>query len=191
MNKILMLLVAATALFASCKNNKTATIKDAASADTTKGFPIIELLKNDIDETQKVPYYIYKITTHPNDKKYRDSVAVSPQEFAKLIAPIRNIVLEKEQYKEDAFHDLSTASISIMTKALNSNAEVVSITTLLNDETNKLKSIFIVMKQNLGDTTVHTNYFWKAGKSLSIGKETSLKNGTKKAETQFINWNDK
>lgn len=45
-----------------------------------------------------------------------------------------------------------------------------NITTLLNDETNKLKNVFIVFYKNYGDSSVRTDYNWKAGKSLQINK---------------------
>jgi hypothetical protein len=191
MNRLLILLIASSILFSACKNNTTTKPQKAATADTATRFPVVELFLNDMDEVKKIPYYIYKITTRPGDKKYKDSVAVSPKEFAQIIAPLQAIKIEKEKYQEDAFHDLSTASFSIITKALDVNTEVASVTTLLNDETKKLKSIFIIINKNEGDSKVHTNYFWKAGKSLTIAKEISFKNGTIQAETQFINWNDK
>ena len=162
-----------------------------ATTDTAKTFPIIELLQNDADDVQKTPYYLYKITSTGKDKKTKDSTVFSREDFAKTIAPLLAIKIGKGQYKEVAFHDLTTKSYSIINTAIDESLEVKSITTLLNDETNKLKNIFIITEKKSSDSTIKTNYYWKATKSLTIVTTTQYKNGTTKEASQYINWNDR
>jgi len=60
---------------------------------------------------------------------------------------------------------------------------------LLNDETNKLKSVYVIMEKQTGDTSFRTTYFWKAKRSLTIVKSVQTKNATTETK-EFINWND-
>jgi hypothetical protein len=46
------------------------------------------------------------------------------------------------------------------------------------------------MESNLQDTLKRTNYYWKAGKSLTISNSIQLKGKTLKETKEFINWND-
>lgn len=191
-----MAIAAIVLLTVSCKNKKNGAQKPTTSntADTSKAFPIMDLLREDVEDVKKTPYYLYKKTATGDGGLYKDSVQVSREDFATMIAPILTIntsdSIHKNKFKEIAFHDLSTQSYSIITTPINNNAELKSITTLLNDETNKLKSIFFVMEKNIADSSTKTTYFWKAGKSLRISTSISA-NGKKITEKkEFINWND-
>jgi len=197
MIKLIVVTICIVLLTASCQqkeNNKIVNPANAQSKDSSNSFPIMEMLKEDINDVQKIPYFIYKKTTSIQDNKLLDSVAVSPEQFAVLIAPLLRIDIAsnkvKDKFKEVAFHDLSTQSISIVTSSIDDATEVRSVTTLLNDETNKLKSFFAMMESNLQDTLKRTNYYWKAGKSLTISNSIQLKGKTLKETKEFINWND-
>jgi hypothetical protein len=197
MIKLIVVTICIVLLTASCQqkeNNKIVNPANAQSKDSSNSFPIMEMLKEDIKDVQKIPYFIYKKTTSTQNNKLLDSVAVSPEQFAVLIAPLLRIDIAsnkvKDKFKEVAFHDLSTQSISIVTSSIDDATEVRSVTTLLNDETNKLKSFFAMMESNLQDTLKRTNYYWKAGKSLTISNSIQLKGKTLKETKEFINWND-
>ncbi len=197
MIKLIVVTISVVILSASCKqkeNNKIVKPATAQSKDSSTSFPIMELLKEDIREVQKIPYFIYKKTTSIKDNKFIDSVAVSPEQFAQIITPLLLIDIAssavKDKFKEVAFQDLSTQSISIVTSSIDATTEVRSVTTLLSDETNKLKSFFAVTENNSQDTLKKTTYYWKAGKSLTISKSIQLKGKTLKETKEFINWND-
>jgi hypothetical protein len=197
MIKLIVVTICVVLLSASCKqkeNNKTLKPATAQSKDSSTSFPIMEMLKEDVKEVQKIPYFIYKKTTSVIDNKFIDSFAVSTEQFAQLIAPLLQIDIAsntvKDKFKEVAFHDLSTQSISIVTSSIDGTTEVRSVTTLLDDETNKLKSFFAMVESNLRDTLKRTNFYWKAGKSLTISKSIQLKGKTLKETKEFINWND-
>ena len=196
MYKIIIAFATIALLSTSCKNKKNTPEKQAskATADTTKGFPIIDLLREDVEDVKKTPYYLYKKTAIGEGGLYKDSIQVSREDFAKMLSPILSIntidSIAKGKFKEVAFHDLSTQSYSIITTPTSNNNQLKSITTLLNDETNKLKNIFFVFEKTTADSSVKTTYFWKAGKSLRISKSVESKGKKAMEEKQFINWND-
>ena len=197
MIKLIVITISVVLISISCKQKGNKSVEEPTtnqSKDSSSSFPIMEMLKEDVKEVQKIPYFIYKKTISIIDNKFIDSVAVSTEQFAQLIAPLLQIDIAsntiKDKFKEVAFHDLSTQSISIVTSSIDGATEVRSVTTLLDDETNKLKSFFAVMESNLQDTLKRTNYYWKAGKSLTISKSIRLKGKTLKETKEFINWND-
>jgi hypothetical protein len=180
----------------SCKNKKAEVLspaKLAVNKDSSTTFPIMEMLREDADDVFKTPYLIYKITSIPSQKKIIDSIVISVDVFGKIINSLLQIDLSsngvKGKYSETAFHDLSTKSYSVITNAIDKNVEVKSVTALLNDETNKLKNIYVIMEKQTNDTSFRTTYFWKAKKSLTILKSVQTKNATTETK-EFINWND-
>lgn len=176
----------------SCKNKKPVTSSAKPKQDTTQTFPVVELLNADIDDVLKTPYFIYKKRTI--NKKLVDSSQLKVANFDSLILPIKmldlNNVALKGKYKESAFHDLTTKSVTVVMSFSENSLSVQNITTLLNDETNKLKNVFIVFYKNFGDSTIRTDYNWKAGKSLQINKLTQYKKGKDREEKTYINWNE-
>ncbi len=47
------------------------------------------------------------------------------------------------------------------------------------------------MYEQLHDTTIQKQYYWKAGKSLTIISTIQLPSKKEITEKEFINWNDK
>jgi len=187
-----------TTILFSCKSktnsNPESTVN--SNADTTKPFPIAELLQAQFDDVLHTPYFMYMITKKEN-KKQQDSVVIHNEEFSKLIEPLTKIDLATKQFKtkfkETAFNDLSTQSITIITTSLDKNSSFKNVTTLLNNEsnTNNLKSMYFVFNETCGDSSFRTNYYLKANKSLTINKIVQFKKETPKGTTEFVNWNDK
>ena len=181
-------------LFFACKNKNNTTIQPTITTDTTKPFPIAELLQAQFNDVLQTPYFMYIITKKGN-KQLRDSVIININKFNELIEPLLKIDLGTKQFKtkfkETAFDDLSTQSITIITTALDKNLSFKNVTTLLNNETNSLKSMFFVFNNTNGDTTFTTNYYLKANKSLTINTIKQFKKEPSTAVSQFVNWNDK
>lgn len=194
MYKFICVLFSIIVIGISCKNkqeNKPSV--NNTQSDSTTSFPIMELFREDANDAEKTPYFKYKITTQAGQKKRLDSVALTIDDFSKIIAPLMKIDVssktEKGKYKEIAFHDLSTKSYSVITTAIEKNTELKSMTALLNDETNKLKSIYFVTEKESADTAYRITYFWKVNKSLRIVRSIQVK-GQLKETIEFINWND-
>jgi hypothetical protein len=194
MHKFICVVLAASIVILSCKN-KQGSKPDATNTakDSSARFPIIEMFKEDVDDVQKTPYFIYKITASSMPPKRLDSVAFNLADFLKTIAPLMQIDVssktEKRKYNEVAFHDLSTNSYSVITTAIENNTDLKSMTALLNDETNKLKSVYFVTEKQNADTTSRISYFWKVNKSLRIVRSVKVKEKLNET-TEFINWND-
>ncbi len=173
----------------SCKSKKTPE-KNITQKDTFQFAPIIELLAADANDVIQTPYFLY-ITKEQIGKKKKDSSALSREKFSSIIKPLLNITITKENYKETSFEDLSTQSISFITTSLDTSNSIKSITTLLSIETKKLKNIFVVMNFQQNDTIIRKQYFWKAGKSLTISTIKQPPSKKEIIEKEFINWNDK
>lgn len=59
-------------VFSSCKSNTTnSSATDNTVIDSTKFFPLVDYIKNDVNDVKNVPYFIYKIRTL---NKKKDSV---------------------------------------------------------------------------------------------------------------------
>lgn len=196
MNRFIIYLLCSTLFFIlSCKNQKKETDKPETKStvtDTVKAFPVIDLLRNDVEDVLKTPYYMYKITS--KNFKRTDSAQIKIDELSAIIKPLLgiDIIAEKSagKFKEIVFEDLSTSSISIIHTALDATSQVKSISTLLNNKNNKLKSIYIVTETKQGDNAVKKSYFWKAGKSLTIATSITQPNGSNSEMSEYINWND-
>ena len=66
MIKLIVVSICVVLLSASCQqkeNNKIVKPSTAQSKDSSTSFPIMEILKEDVKEVQKIPYFIYKKTT--------------------------------------------------------------------------------------------------------------------------------
>ncbi|MCX6208478.1 MAG: hypothetical protein NTZ59_02965 [Bacteroidetes bacterium] len=179
----------------SCKNKEKNTVVNTSSKDTTSFFPVIELLQNDADDVIKTPYYLYQKSTDMLTKQVIDSTVISREIFKEIIKTIVSIDLhskaQRESYIENSFQDLTTSSISVVINSKDTKTPVKSITTLLDNETNKLKNIYIILESENSDSLITTKYYWKAGKSLNITSTVSLNKKIVKETKQFINWNDK
>jgi hypothetical protein len=189
MYKIIFNFLIITTILGSCKSNK-APEKNITLKDTFQFAPIIELLNADADDVIKTPYFLYSVKQQ-NGVNKKDSSVLSREQFSKIIQPITSISITTDNFKEISFEDLSTQSISFITTAKDTSNKIKSITTLLNSETKKLKNIFVIMNFQQGDTIFRKQYFWKAGKSLTISTIKELPSKKEIVEKEFINWNDK
>ena len=188
MNKKIFSFFILLCLVISCKS-KNEPPKEGLK-DSFQFAPVIELLKADADDVIKTPYYLYSIkeTVNANQK---DSSALSREAFKTIITPLLNISLNNNDFKEISFEDLSTESISFITTSISSSNPIKSITTLLDIETKKLKSIYIIIQHQTQDTIQQQQYFWKAGRSLTISNTKTLPTKKEIIEKTYINWNDK
>lgn len=193
MKKRWFLLYSLTAILflSSCKNNKQPTTQ--TNTDTTSFFPVNDYLATDIKDVVQTPYFIYKKTIINN--KQTDSIVISKKEFEQLANEFlqRNItaIALKSFYKPALFNDLSTKSITFTYTALKDDLPVRMVSVLLDDETNKLKHVFITAVTTNKDSTITEQLSWKAGKSFRINRFIEKANGSKTEESNFINWNDK
>lgn len=179
-------------LFINCKQkNKQQPLNESAT-DTANFFPVNDFIISDIKDVEQTPYYIYKITVHENNK--RDSSSITNNEFKALASQfLENSITttaRKPFYKQATFHDLSTKSFTITYSATDPELYVKDVSILLDDETNKLKRVFIHCLKDNDDSTVIEQYSWKAGKSFQINKSVSRKDGTQTEDKKSVVWHE-
>lgn len=190
-NVLLLLFICAFGAY-SCKN-KSAKAETTSNADTTHFFSIGNFFMSEVKELETTPYLIYQITTKANGTK--DSSTIDKTVFASLakqfIACDISDSVQKQAYKEVAFKDNSTKSITLSYSTGNKDLPIQSIDVLFDEETNNVRRIFIRQALDNKDSSTTVLYSWKANKSFTITKSVVKKDGTKYTEQQYVNWNDK
>jgi hypothetical protein len=179
----------------SCKNKQeqkaAASPASAATADTTKFFDVKGFIEGEIKDVTTTPYFLYTITTR--DDKKRDSAHLTTTEFVRLAQEFlaQDITQSelKPSYKEDVFRDLSTKSITFSYSTRNKDLNVQNIDVLLDEESNKVKFIFIRSQKITKDSTVITQFNWKRAKNFLINRSLLRSNGSKYSTQQFVSWN--
>lgn len=169
--------------------------KDAKAdtlADTAKFYPLRIFFKEQIEYVDLRNFLIYRITEKDGKK---DSATITKEQFALLAATFFTKDISDPQvkvlYKESAFHDLSTGSITLNYKPSDNKAIVQNIDILLDEQTNLVKRVFIRAQFQKGDTMFTEQYNWKANKSFQINRSITSRNGYASTELNYINWNDK
>jgi len=179
-------------LFINCRQKNKQQQLNSQSTDTSNFFPVNDFIISDVKDVEQTPYYIYKITVRENNK--RDSSSITKEEYNALANQFleKNISTTalKPFYKEATFHDLSTKSFTITYTATDPELYVKDVSILLDDETNKLKRVFIHCLKDNGDSTIIEQYSWKAGKSFQINKSVSRKDGTQREEQKSVVWHE-
>ncbi|MBS1627505.1 MAG: hypothetical protein JSR09_06390 [Bacteroidetes bacterium] len=189
----LYFIVFTVSILISCNSNKKQKAIQQTNTDTTAFFPVNDYLSNDIEDVQKTPYLIIKKVYE--NKILKDSIVINAKEFTALA----NIFLSKNitqpqlhsLYKPSLFNDLSTQSITFTYDALRDTLPVRSVMILLNDETNKLKNVFITSVNTSNNTIINERLTWNAGKNFSIHHDIKKENLPETIETTIVSWNDK
>lgn len=176
----------------SCKSKNKGSAEN--DSDTVARFPIIELLQNDADDVEKIPYFLYSITSNAMNKKRLDSIVLTREQFKAILKPILTADIGSEKAKklftESSFHDLSLNSISVVVKANTNQTQLQSIAAILDDKKNKLKNATITFEFNNNDTLTRKRFYWKVGKSITIATSKRVKDSIVAENTQYINWNE-
>ncbi len=179
----------------SCKNKQEqkapAAPASTATADTTKFFDVKGFIESEIKDVTTTPYFLYTITTR--DDKKRDSAHVTTTEFVRLAQEfLAQDITQSELkpfYKEEVFRDLSTKSITFSYSTRNKDLDVQNIDVLLDEESNKVKFIFIRSQKITKDSTVITQFNWKRAKNFLINRSVLRSDGSKYSTQQFVSWN--
>ena len=169
--------------------------KDAKTdilADTAKFYPLRIFFKEQIQYVDLRNFPIYRVTEKDGKK---DSSAITKDQFVSLAETFFDKDISeprvKALYKESAFHDLSTGSITLNYKPSDNKAPVQNVDILLDEQTNLVKRVFIRVLYLKGDTTFIEQYNWKANKSFQVTRSITTANGYTSTELNYINWNDK
>jgi hypothetical protein len=160
--------------------------------DSTVFYPIRQFFIEDKKDVDSTPYFLYRIVEKDNR---RDSTPISKQTFDSLASMFTafdiNDTSVKKYYEENVFNDLTTNSITLSYRSINKTLPVQSIDVLLNNESQRVKRIFVSRLRNKGDTVIIDKMGWKANESFYINRLTQLPGGKEQSEKNTVIWNKK
>lgn len=192
MNKVVSILLAVITLATSCKQHQVANENETNTTDTTKFFQVNQYIQNQVNEVNKTPYYIYKISITDNK---RDSSAINTTVFNSLSAgflkPDINNPDLKKYYTESIFHDETTKSFTLNYTTKNKELELQSVDVLLEEDGQTVKRIFLRKFTNYSDSSVIEQSSWKPGQSFQINRSVQLPDNKVNSSQTIVVWNEK
>lgn len=193
MVRILILIAGSvlTILNTACKSKKPASQIPTYQNDSVVFYPYKSFLETQIKQVSTTPYFIYQIRTEENK---RDSTLVTPEQFLAITSIFTRYSIEdtavKRFYKEIAFNDESTHSITMSYSTHNNELPVQQVDVLLDQETQKIKRIFLTVVQQAGDSTTTYKLSWKSNASCTIAQTVSIAGGNEHSVQSAVVWND-
>ncbi len=177
----------------SCRSKNTSEEgTKTINNDSTVFYPVQQFFINDKKDVDSTPYFLYRIVEKNNR---RDSTPISRQIFDSLANMFTAIDISdisvKKYYEENVFNDLTTNSITLSYRSINKELPVQSVDVLLNNESQRVKRIFVSRVSNKGDTTVMDKMGWKANESFYINRIIQLPGGKEQSEKNTVIWNKK
>lgn len=174
----------------SCTNNSSSNQIKKFENDSIQFFQVSNFIQSQLDEIKKTPFFIYKKTINNGNE---DSTVISSNELIEIANPFLNSDIsnaQKKYYKESAFEDLTTKSITFNYSTSNPNLAIQNIDVLLHQETQKCKRIFIKKFFQSGDTTFNQQLNWKSNESFQIISNFSTsKNSKEQLQQTLVVWN--
>jgi len=174
----------------SKKDNPTIQPEKKNIYDTSTFYDVKGFFESEINDVKASPYFISSKIIKDNKKK--DSVVITTKDFVAMSKQfLENDIAQKEIkhfYKEDIFRDLSTKSITFSYTTKNQDLEIQNLDVLLNEETNKVKFVFIRTIKKEGDRSVFAQMNWYKGNSFLINTTVVKNDGTKSTTQQEVNW---
>lgn len=187
---LVSLLVGIITITLSCRNNNKSE-EITYDNDSVTFYPLRDFIQAQINDVSKTPYFIYQLTTR---QQKHDSVVITSQQFADMASIFTRYVIDspsvKKYYKEDAFNDASTNSITISYTTRNKKLPVQQIDILLDPATQKVKRAFLRIVENKGDTTFNYRLGWKTDNSCSIATTIQPSKGNELSSQSTVVWND-
>ena len=175
----------------ACNNNSSTSSQKEINNETVQFFQVSNFIQSQLDEIQKTPYFIFKKNI-VNSKT--DSTVINTTNLIDLAQPFLNADITpdiKKYYKESAFEDLTTKSITFNYGANKNDLPIQNIDILLHQETQKCKRIFIKKFYESGDTTFTQQLNWKANESFQIITSFSTaKNPQEQTSHLMVVWNN-
>jgi len=176
-----------------CKNNTdTSVSSNKISNDTTHFFPVKQFIQQQVDEVNRTPYYIYKIS---EESGVKDSVSLNNATFNKLAEEfLKDDISDpavKKYYNENLFFDETTKSFTFSYTATNDNLPLQSVTVLVMEDGKTVKRILLRKYINRGDSSTLLQMGWKPDESFQV-IELINKDGddSEKTRTNTVVWNE-
>lgn len=177
-----------TSFLHSCKEGEN----QQAQADTTSFFPLKELIMGDVKDVVQTPYLLVAYTITDQSK---DSVIIDTTDFKiwanRFLAKDFNDPEWKPQFNEAVFNDQTTKTYTLSYTTKDANIPLKQADVTAEENSNKVKRIFVRHQWLSGDTIYFTNGIWKPGKSFWISITKKFQDSVIQSEVNYIKWNDK
>jgi hypothetical protein len=185
MKKPLILFVAFMVIF-SCKNKK--------QEEDTNFFPALSFIKSQVAHVDTSLYSIIKIVKTDSTA---DTTFIKREQFkeaAKDFLSLPDITSGKlkDDYEETKLYDndLQQAVLNYMPKDQGAEIQRQEVMIQPNPNGDQVKSIFINLIKNDGDSTVQKVLFWQVDKRFKVVTTVHKANMPEKTQTLEVVWND-
>lgn len=172
------------------KDNTPSVPEKANTYDTSTFYDVKGFFESEINDVKASPYFISSKIIKDNKKK--DSLAITNKDFVVLAKQFLDKDITQKEikhfYKEDIFRDLTTKSITFSYTTRNQELEIQNLDVLLDEETNKVKFVFIRTYKKEGGASVFTQMNWYKGNSFLINTTVIKSDASKSTTQQYVNW---
>ena len=188
-----ILLIALVMVGEGCKQKSEKSDSVQLVADTASFYPIANFIHEQIEETdlQNLPR-TFRYTSNQKattNSLGRDSFLLFSRLFESILTQFAR---EKQLYKEDILHDLSTSSYTLTYQALRPEQTAFEYADLLlNDQSRKVKRINIQRSYEIADTLVTEHLSWRTNKGFLISRSKTHKAGNSDTEVIDVSWEPK
>ena len=187
-----LLLLFCTLLIFSCKSKHGAT-GITVTSDTVRFYPATEYFNDQVKKVAASNSYIYEITI--NDKKVRDSVALSKQQFMQLAQTFLAVDISDKSihkyYKENIFMDETTHSYTFNYTAMDSTLPLQSMDVLLDAGDQQVTRVFLNRSTISGDSTITEKAGWRTNSSFFINRIVDYADGRTTTQQNIIVWRNR
>jgi hypothetical protein len=179
-------------IIVSCKHKGSSVGKANAGDDSMHFFQVSQYVNSQIEEVNKTPYFIYKITiTNAN----KDSVAISTPQFVQLAQPFLKPDISspdlKKNYTENIFHDQTTKTFTISYSTTNKELEIQNLDILLEEDGKTVRRIFMRKFFSYPDSSAFEQLSWKASESFQINRVVNTGDNKENTQQTIVVWNAK
>jgi hypothetical protein len=171
----------------SCKEGKEHQQKE----DTVTFFPLRELIMGDVKDIVQTPYLLvaYTITDNRMDSIVIDTTDVKVW-AERFLQKDFNDPAWKPQFNEAVFNDQTTQTYTLSYTTKDANIPLKQADITAEENSNKVKRIFVRHQWLSGDTVYFTNGVWKPGKSFWISTTKKFQDSVIQTQLNYIKWND-
>ncbi len=159
------------------------------TADSIVFYPVADLLKKEIEKVDSEPYFIYRIRVR-NGRE--DSMRINKGKFDSMAGRFVAVDISdgamKKKYKESAFDDASTGSLTLDYSTQDSAMYIQSIDLLLAEDDQHVKRVFMSTFERGGDSSVVSKLGWKPGRNFYINRLIRYGNGQEITEQNRVVW---
>lgn len=146
----------------------------------------------DVKDVVQTPYLLvaYTITD-----KQKDSVIIDTTDFKiwanRFLQKDFNDPEWKEKFNEAVFNDQTTKTYTLSYTTKDNDIPLKQADITADENSNKVKRIFIRQQWLSGDTINFTTGVWKPGKSFWISTTKKFSDSLTQTQLNYIKWNDK